>query len=637
MDKHFILGTAGHIDHGKSSLIQSLTGTNPDRLPEEKSRGVTIELGFAHAELSDAKHSYQLGIVDVPGHADFVNNMVAGVSALDLVVFCVAADDGWMPQSEEHLQILQYLGINEVIIALTKCDICSDIEFATELVREEIAGSGIAEAQIIPISAHTGDGLDELKLAIIKNLAKRDSARSDLPAKLAVDRVFSPRGVGTVVTGTLVGGPIQLGESLICLPSKLSCSVRNIQNHNSTSEVAVPGSRTALNLPDLSIAANGKAGVHKGDYICATGIGKLSDTLDVFLSRDARPIGKLAPRTLKHTEKVMLHHGAHRVWARVILHGTNELQMGEQTYAQLRLDEAHFFQLNEHAILRDGAQSQTLAGVVVLDPLAERAQFRSADRLTRLEARWLDQLSPESVLQTELERTKVLAEDRLLTNHQFSDAELTRAVNRLKHQNVVNSQLGHLVLAEWWLPTINKAKQLVLDWHNNHPEQTAMPSGEWEKQLELNEDRQVQLVLATLCADGFKKTDKGIASNNHLTEIPAELESLAEQIYQTITQAKLLPPAKTELLTTPQHQQVYHFLIRSGRLLELDGGILMTAEQVEQCIAQVKAFILSHGQATASELRQELATNRKLIMPFLEMLDAEKITLRDGNFRTLIA
>jgi len=396
---HFILGTAGHIDHGKSSLIKALTGTNPDRLPEEQKRGVTIELGFAHLKLG----GHEIGVVDVPGHADFVNNMVSGVGALDLALFVVAADDGWMPQSEEHLHILSYLGIKNIIIALTKIDMCEDVEFVQELVREEIQNSPIAEAEIIPVSSHTGEGLDLLKEAIVE---KAKSIKHDIKGKnprLHVDRVFSPQGVGTVVTGTLYGSEVSVGDELVCYPIMQRTAIRHVQMHSSDSPTASPGSRVGLNLSDLAVDQRGKPGVRRGCLLAPEGL-DASQTFDVLLSRLNREIlGQTATkRPLKNTEATILHIGSARVSARVILNEGTTLASGEKTFAQLRLDEPITASVGDGFVLRDGAQQGTLAGGIILDPLAEPRKFRTSERASALNRRAEALGSTRSLLLDEL-------------------------------------------------------------------------------------------------------------------------------------------------------------------------------------------------------------------------------------------
>src|SRR5438132_7201781 len=263
MEKHFILATAGHVDHGKSALVKALTGTDPDRLPEEKARQITIELGFAHLQLSappstinSQLSTFCIGIVDVPGHEDFVRNMIAGVGYIDLALFVVAADDGWMPQTEEHLQILTYLGVRRAVIALAKSDL-GRIDSATEQIRIQLRGTLFAESPIVPTSIRTSQGIENLKSAIASELATMLPQRDFGKPRLFVDRAFTLRGIGTVVTGTLSGGSIRRSQDVVVQPGEISARVRSIQNHGRDIEIAQPGMRTAINLPDLSIGENG--------------------------------------------------------------------------------------------------------------------------------------------------------------------------------------------------------------------------------------------------------------------------------------------------------------------------------------------------------------------------------------------
>ncbi len=284
---HFIIASAGHVDHGKSALVKALTGIDPDRLPEEKARGITIDLGFAHLELpasAPGDSSFQLGIVDVPGHEDFVKNMVAGVGSIDLALFVVAADDGWMPQTEEHLQILSYLGVDRAVIALTKIDLIQDERSAVEAIRDKLRNSPFADAPIVPTSIITGRGFDGLKFALAQVLAGTPPPRNIGKPRLPVDRVFTLRGIGTVVTGTLTGGTLQCGQSVAIQPSGKVARIRNIQSHNRDVDLGVPGTRTALNLPDLSVWGD----VRRGDVVTLAELGGPSEILDVLLEISPR-------------------------------------------------------------------------------------------------------------------------------------------------------------------------------------------------------------------------------------------------------------------------------------------------------------------------------------------------------------
>src|SRR2546421_10711381 len=299
--RHFILATAGHVDHGKSSLVKALTGTDPDRLPEEKARGITIDLGFAHLELSappstlnPQPSTFSVGLVDVPGHEDFVKNMVAGVGSIDLALLVVAADDGWMPQTEEHLQILIYLGVRRMVVALTKIDVAESADRAEEKVRAELRDTPFADAAIVRTSIITESGIEELRAQLAHEFSALVPQRDIGKPRLAVDRAFILRGIGTIVTGTLVGGTLRHGEAVVVQPAKIPARIRAIQNHNREVEEIGPGTRTALSLPDVPVAREKNTpGVWRGDVISLSELGEASAIADVMLSRSPRLSSKM--------------------------------------------------------------------------------------------------------------------------------------------------------------------------------------------------------------------------------------------------------------------------------------------------------------------------------------------------------
>ena len=282
--RHFIIATAGHVDHGKSALVKALTGTDPDRLPEEKKRQITIDLGFAALNVTapngDKIHA---GIVDVPGHEDFVRNMIAGVGSIDLALFVVAADDGWMPQSEEHLQILNYLGVQRAVIALTKSDL-GRIDVVTNQIREQLTGTPFADSPIVPTSVRTGTGIEKLVNTLASQLARTEPQRDIRKPRLFIDRVFTLRGIGTVVTGTLTGGSLRRGQQIVVYPTNLETRIRSIQSHGHELEVAQPGMRTAINLPDLRVDQ-----IKRGDVVTLPDHGAPSSTLIVRRGKTVAP------------------------------------------------------------------------------------------------------------------------------------------------------------------------------------------------------------------------------------------------------------------------------------------------------------------------------------------------------------
>src|SRR5207302_10376629 len=317
-DKHFILATAGHVDHGKSTLVKALTGTNPDRLPEEKARGITIDLGFAHLDLSappsslnkrqsnasaartsEQPSAFSVGIVDVPGHEDFVRNMIAGIGSINLALLVVAADDGWMPQTEEHLQILIYLGVRRIVVALTKIDLVEAADAAEEKVRAQLRDTPFGNAAIVRTSITTVSGAEELKAQLAREFSALVPQRDLGKPRLAVDRAFVLRGIGTIVTGTLVGGTLRRGQAVVVQPAKIPARIRALQNHNREVEEIGPGARTALSLPDVAVAREKNTpGVWRGDVITLSEFGEASALADVMLSRSRRL--PMKTRSTKH-------------------------------------------------------------------------------------------------------------------------------------------------------------------------------------------------------------------------------------------------------------------------------------------------------------------------------------------------
>lgn len=634
MTHHLILGTAGHIDHGKSSLVKCLTGTDPDRLPEEKSRGVTIDLGFAHLSLAKEEETYELGIVDVPGHADFVNNMVAGVGALDLALFIIAADDGWMPQSEEHLHILNYLGISNIIIALTKADLCEDVPFSVEMLRDELQDTTIAEAPIIPVSAVTGEGIEKLKATIIENLGQCPPQQDSHKPRLSIDRIFSPKGTGTVVTGTLTGGSIQTGDSLIAQPTGMTAKVRYIQSHNEPLERATPGMRTALNLPDLPIDSPGKPGAKRGLTLTTQNCGIASDTIDIELVRLARPIPGIKPRPLKHMETAMVHHGSARCRARVILHDRSHLNPGESCLAQLRLESPLFLLTGDRMVLRDGAQQSTMAGALVLDALATRHGFRDESRAAFLRARADQPDEPAVHIRSLLARDKILNALQVLPNHPFLEETLQKACDSMISEGSIIRHHDLLIHNKWWKNLIEEAEQCIRHWHQKHPDLPSMPLDELQTNIACPQNVS-DLLQETLRRKGYQTDKQGIAHANHRLTLPEEITRVAQAIISQLDRAGLNPPNKSEITTTPEYDQAMKFLIRSGQVIELDPKIVITSSALENAIGKVRDFIQIHGQATASELRQHLDSTRKIVMPLLEHLDTIGVTVRNDNYRQL--
>lgn len=638
--RHFILGTAGHIDHGKSSLVRALTGIDPDRLPEEKLRGVTIELGFAHLTIESPEATYELGIVDVPGHADFVNNMVAGVGGMDVALLVVAADDGWMPQTEEHLHILSYLGIERVVIALTKADLVEDIDFACEFVRECLRATFLEDAPLVPVSSLTGDGLDELRSAITRTLGNApppvDFGRPLLP----VDRAFIVKGIGTVVTGTLSGGQLEVGDNLRLHPGGDTARVRTIQNHSTSIDSAVPGMRTALSIPDLSVATRQRAGVSRGTLLTATDSGEPSDTLNVFLRRLSREVpGQPATRkALPGGRRVRVHNGAGSVGARIYYLDGKSLAPGETRIAQLRLDEPRFALVGDRVVIRDWSGQGTLGGGVVLETSAARRGFRSEAQEAFLRQRADAPDALPVLLGSIIRRDRVVSRPVLHQPLRASAGDIDKTVAGLIAAGDCVGLGDQVADAAWWAAAVEDGAAQVADFHKRQPDLPGLPLQDFRNRLPalIAADPLFQHLLASLDSAGIAQSATALARKDFHPSLPEGIDQPAAEIEDALGQDPLNPPGRAELTTSDAHRRALSFLTRSKRVIALGDKAVILASALADAERQVLDHLEQHGQATASELRQVLNTSRRILMPLLEGMDAKGLTRRHGDHRTKV-
>jgi selenocysteine-specific elongation factor len=627
---HYIVATAGHVDHGKSALIKALTGTDPDRLPEEKARGITIDLGFAHLELqSPASPSpIHVGIVDVPGHEDFVKNMVAGVGAIDLALLIVAADDGWMPQTEEHLQILGYFGVDRAVVSLTKADLATDEAAAVSDIRRRLQGTRFADAPIVPTSVVTGEGLEALKSTLARELSSAPPPRDIGKPRLAVDRVFTLAGAGTIVTGTLAGGQLQRGQAIVIQPSGQPARIRRIQSHGQDVEASGPGMRTAVNLADVDPVA----GVHRGDVITLPEMGAASDCLDVLLEISPR-----ASRPMKDGVRVRVHYGSGNVPAHVALGAGKELAVGQRRLAQLRLEAPVFLCASDHLTLRDWSEQQTLAGAIVLDPDASRRGFRSADR-----QQWLMRVGesldePVSFVAAYVARDTAVRHSRAFMKTRFSGDEIDAAIQQLARDGTVIATGDMVVDRASWSSAGRRAAQLIDDVHRAHPERLGLSVTDLRNAItkEFPFDDVFDAWLASLGEQGFARSGSVIQRASHRAQLPEPLRAAGETLRRTLSAQPLEPPSRKELTPDASSQRALKFLIESGEVVEISAELVMSAAAVAQATAQVKAFVAKHGPATVSEVRQALGSSRRVVVPFLEYLDRTFVTVRHGDKRAL--
>ena len=633
---YFVLATAGHVDHGKSALVKALTGTDPDRLPQEKARGITIELGFAHLILDRPNEQrFHIGIIDVPGHEDFVRNMIAGVGSVDLALLVVAADDGWMPQTEEHLQILMYLGVRRAVIALNKSDL-GKIDKTTSQIRDQLRETSFADSPIVPTSMRTGDGIENLKRALAAEFAMLRAPRDIDKPRLFVDRAFSLHGIGTVVTGTLTGGKLSRGQSVNVQPKDLPGRIRSIQSHGRDLEFVEPAMRTAINLADIEIGA-GPAGIQRGDVVTMVDLTTASATLDVLVERSSRVDRKVvAGRPIKNGSSVYVHHGTARLPARIALLETDTLSCGERALAQLRLESPILAFLGDRFVLRDPSEQFTIGGGIVLDPDGDHRNFRSEAQRALLAARAAAPSDVDVCVRSELVCRGVARSKTLLRKSNFCQNETAAAVRRLQDKTEIIAHGEILAHADKWRDLVQRASRLVDLVHQTHPEQRGLELAELRAALRDQPEEVFDALVSHLCVSGFVRERSTIARRSHRPNLPAQIQAAAEKIRALLAAKPFDPPARKEIAQDRHLQQALRFLIEQGEVVETGPDVVLSREAFNQMKDAIAAFISKNDPATVSELRQALHTSRRIIVPLLEQLDRERITRRIGDQRTLV-
>ena len=632
-EKHFILATAGHVDHGKSALVKALTGTDPDRLPEEKARQITIELGFAQLILDGPNEQrLHIGIVDVPGHEDFVRNMIAGVGSIDLALFVVAADDGWMPQTEEHLQILTYLGVRRAVIALTKSDL-GKIDNVSAQIRNQLRDTAFAHSPIIPTSVRTGNGIENLKRSLAVEFSTMQAQRDIGKPRLFIDRAFTLHGIGTVVTGTLSNGQLRRGQNVIVQPQNFEARIRSIQSHGFELESAQPGMRTAINLPDVPIRPGG---IERGNTVTTAELGAATNTVDVVLEKSARfNRPDPAARPLKSGISAHIHFGTGRVGAKISLLNQDVIEPGQRAIAQLRLQSPLLAFVGDRFVVRDSSEQNTIAGGVVLDVDGNRENFRSTAQSQFLKTRASAIDDVDLRISSQLTRDGFAETTGLLIKSNFSADQIANALTRLERDGQIVLRGEIAAAAPHWRDLIARTTALIDLLHKKHPEQRGLDFTKLRAELNIGSDALLAAIILELTGNGFVRAENKIARSSHRPSLPREILPAAERIHAALAEKPFDPPSRKDFSEDRHLQQALRFLIEQGKIVELNSEIVLLRDAAEQMRTAVAEFLSKHGPATASQLRQKLGTSRRVIIPFLEYLDRTGITQRIGDSRQL--
>lgn len=639
----YVVGTAGHVDHGKSTLVHALTGINPDRLREEQEREMTIDLGFAWLTLPDGT---DIGIVDVPGHRDFIENMLAGVGGIDAALLIVAADEGVMPQTIEHLAILDLLGVSAGVVALTKADLAESEEWL-ELVAADISdtleNTVLKGAPIVPVSAHTGAGLEALVLALQETLRRVQPRPDQGFPRLPVDRVFTISGFGTIVTGTLTGGCFEVGQEVEIMPQGLRARVRGLQVHKRRTERALPGSRVAMNLSGVS-----KADLRRGDVVSLPGRLRPTLLIDVqlrYLPEILRPGSGQPVAPLRHNTQLKFFSGSAETMARVRLLGRETLAPGETGWAQLQLREALPLVKGDRFIVRIPSPPATVGGGIVVDPHPGRRHRRfHPEVIARLET--LVRGSPAEILLQALERSGPVTVSELVANTGLGETALEALPELLSAGQVVvladsrapdrPPSAGQLVAAGvWWRALKERLTGELAAYHQKFPLRAGMSREALRSTLRL-ETRIFNAALERASAEGL------IAEENALVRLSSHTVKLNPE--QRRQADELLSRFRREPYTTPSYkdsaaavgEEVLSVLIGQGELVRVSADVLFLPETYEEIVSRIRAHIAREGSITLAQARDMLNTSRKYAQAILEHLDEIGVTRRVGDERILL-
>ena len=626
---HVIIGTAGHIDHGKTALVRALTGIETDTLPEEQSRGVTIDIGFAYWRDN-------VTIIDVPGHERFVKNMVTGVCTVDIAVFVVAADDGPMPQTREHLGILNLLDVRRGVIALTKTDLVDPdwVELVTEEVRDLVAGTFLAEAPIVPVSSEIGVGIDGLRDLLDKEIQKVESKQDRGVFRLPIDRAFSVRGFGTVVTGTVISGSVSTKDEAVLLPAGTPVRVRGIQTHGEDVDTAHLGARAAVNVTGVEVEE-----VKRGDLLCESGYFDTTYMLDVRLQALAD-----ASAPIKNRSRVHLHLGPREVLARVVLLESDELAPGESALAQLRLETPGVAAKGDRFVIRRYSPVVTLGGGVVLDASPSKHVRLKKDIIDSL--RRLEHNDPKEVLDAKLRSAgwSSRATSDVATDLAVSETELKELVTNLAEADRVRTFISGGRERHVHAENFGSLEAEAIDSLGRYHEEKPLSSGLRRRELQDRIIRHTEGALYEAVVDALIEEGRVAADGpllrlaDHQIELDNEQAAIRDSIIEDLVSGGAAPPDLSELSTKHGNGSllaIVEAMRTVGDVVRLDDGLLFAPRVLEDIETKMIGFLQDKGEMGVADFRDLVNTTRKYAVPLLNYFDGRGVTERQGDVRIL--
>ncbi len=626
--KNIIIGTAGHIDHGKTTLVKALTNIDTDRLEEEKKRGITIDLGFAFFDLPSGKKA---GIVDVPGHEKFIKNMLAGASGIDLVLFVISAEEGVMPQTQEHLDILSILDVKKGIVVLTKKDLVDDewLYMIKEDLKETFKGTFLEKAPMVGVSSITKDGFEEL-IETIDTIADEVELKSASSAvRMPIDRVFTLTGHGTIVTGTLVEGHVSEGENLTIFPSMKEAKVRSIQVHSESVKTAYAGQRVAINVSGIK-----KTDINRGEILAHDESMQVTSMLDVKLKLLTH-----SSREIKNWTRLRLYHGTKEILCRLVLLDKETLKPGEECFAQLRLEEPTACKYGDHFVVRFYSPLETIGGGTILDPNALKHKRFKDDILEELvfkEAGNQDEIIDSLIRKNSAE---FMTLDNYVKQSGILKEEVIEQVARLKEDGVIIELSKSVLLHKEFI--INKEQEMLTvlnQYHEKFPIRLGIPKEELRNKLFPNIKNKVfDEVLEHY--DVIRLHGKYISYIDFEISYSTSEAYMIKDIKDILTNDGFKPTLMGDLLKKyPKEKHAKDIilnLIEMNELVKINDGIYLTKETYDKALALITAGFENNGKMALAECRDILGTSRKYIVPLMEYFDGQGITKRVGDERML--
>jgi selenocysteine-specific elongation factor len=633
MMKQVVMGTAGHIDHGKTQLVKTLTGIDTDRLKEEKERGITIDLGFAHLMYEDGT---EVGVIDVPGHERFVRNMLAGVGGIDLVMLVIAADEGVMPQTREHLAICQLLRVKEGLVALTKADLVDEdwLELVSEDTREFLKGTFLEGKPIVPVSAKTGQGIDELKRVLQALVARVPPKQLEGKFRLPVDRVFTIRGFGTVVTGTLFSGTIRVEDRIEIYPKGIEAKIRGLQVHNASVPEAVAGQRTAINLQGID-----KVELERGDVLGHPGEFAPTFMLDAVLQHLSD-----APRPLRHRARVRLHVGTSEIMGRVILLDRDELAPGEEAYVQLRLEEPAIVLPRDRFVIRSYSPVQTIGGGILLD--AQASKHRRGEAGLAAHFRLLAEGSPEEIFSHHLRQAthQGLRLSEFLPRTELSESRLRQVATTLQRAGrlrAVNADMAWYLHAEALDSLTRELRRYLETFHRQNPLKPNIASEELRAKVRGLGERVCLMALEELRQQGVVVVERDrVRLATHQVALDDTRERILNELEAEFLAAGYQPPRVEDLFAKlnigkGHDKALLQVLLDQGRAVRLKENVVFHRSNLAKAETLLVQYLRDHREITPIEFKDLLGISRKYAIPMLEYFDSQKITIRVGDKRIL--